>query len=102
MITLHWHTETHTADIAVKGADYVALYDSNFTETFRVINIHGAEWDHISIEGGEWSDPSAIPSGEEILRADLDFLTMENEALEGTVEQQQADIDYCLMLLDEE
>ena len=102
MITLHWYDNTYTAQYAVKGTDYVALYDEAFAETQRIINIHGKEWEHISLEGGEWSEPSDIPSQEEILRADVDFLTMENESLEGTVEQQQADIDYCLMLLDEE
>lgn len=101
MITLHWYDQTYTAQYAVQGADYVALYDEAFAETQRIININGQEWEHISIDG-EWSEPSDIPSQEEILRADVDFLTMENEALEGTVEQQQADIDYCLMLLDEE
>ena len=76
MITLHWYDETYTGDYAVKGEDYVALYDEEFTETFRIINIHGGEWDHISIEGGDWSDPSAIPSREEKLRADVDYLLM--------------------------
>lgn len=33
--------------------------------------------------------------------ADIDFLTMENEYLTEQTEQQQADIDYCLMLLEE-
>lgn len=102
MITLHWYDQTYTAQYAVKGTDYVALYGLDFVQTMRIINIHGTEWEHISLDGGEWSDPEAIPSGVEILRADVDYLTMENEALEGTVEQQQADIDYCLMLLDEE
>lgn len=102
MITLQWHDQTFTAQYAVQGADYVALYDEAFAETQRIININGQEWEHISIDGGDWSDPEAIPSGEEILRADLDFLTMENEALEGDVEQAKADIDYLLMITDEE
>ena len=101
MITLHWYDQTYTAQYAVKGNDYVALYGLDFVQTMRIVNIYGAEWEHISLEG-TWSKPSDIPSTEEILRADVDYLTMENEALEGTVEQQQADIDYCLMLLDEE
>lgn len=102
MITLHWYNETYNAKYAVKGTDYVALYDEAFTETQRIINIQGQEWEHISLEGGEWSEQSDIPSTEEILRADLDFLTMENEALEGDVEQAKADIDYLLMITDEE
>ena len=92
MITLHWYDQTFTAQYAVKGTDYVALYGLDFVQTMRIINIHGQEWDHISLDG-EWSEPSDIPSQEEILRADLDFLTMENESLEETVEQQQAEIE---------
>lgn len=34
-------------------------------------------------------------------QADNDFLTMENEILTEENEQQQADIDFCLMLLEE-
>lgn len=34
-------------------------------------------------------------------QADVDFLTMENEILSEENEQQQADIDFCLMLLEE-
>ena len=102
MITLHWYDQTFIAQYAVKGTDYVALYGLDFVQTMRIINIHGQEWKHISLDGGEWSDPESIPSGEEILRADIDFLTMENEALEDDVEQAKADIDYLLMITDEE
>lgn len=34
-------------------------------------------------------------------QADNDFLIMENEILTEENEQQQADIDFCLMLLEE-
>lgn len=102
MITLHWYTSSYTAHYAVKGSDYVALYDDSFAETMRIINIHDAEWNHITLDGGDWSDPEAIPSAEEILRADVDYLTMENEALEGDIEQAKADIDYLLMITEEE
>lgn len=46
--------------------------------------------------------PPDEPTEMDQVHADIDFLTMENDYLEETVEQQQADIDYCLMLLDEE
>lgn len=52
------------------------------------------------------ADVEALPIPEpteiEQMQADIDFLTMENEYLDEVTEQQQADIDYCLMLLDEE
>lgn len=45
--------------------------------------------------------PHDDPSPVEYLQADVDFLLMENEYLEEQNEQQQADIDFCLMMLDE-
>lgn len=45
--------------------------------------------------------PVSEPTETEQLRADVDFLTMENEALESDMEQAQADIDYLLMLTEE-
>ena len=36
-----------------------------------------------------------------VQQADNDFLTMENEILTEENERQQADIDFCLMLLEE-
>lgn len=51
------------------------------------------------------ADIDAIPLPEptemEQLRADMDFLTMENESLQTDVEQAKADIDYLLMLTEE-
>ena len=102
MITLHWYDETFTGDIAVRGYDYVALYDENYNEVRRIINIYGTEWEHISIDGGEWSNPDVIPTAEDYLRADIDFLTMENESLTAESEQARADIDYLLMITEEE
>ena len=46
--------------------------------------------------------PLPEPTEEEQLRADVDFLTMENEALEENVDQAKADIDYLLMITEEE
>ena len=46
--------------------------------------------------------PWPEPTEEEQLRADVDFLTMENDFLEEQVEQDRADIDYLLMIMEEE
>lgn len=45
-------------------------------------------------------DNLSIPEPTEIeqLQANINYLTMENEYFKETVEQQQADIDYLLML----
>ena len=42
--------------------------------------------------------PIPEPTESDQLRADIDYLTMENEALESESEQARADIDYLLML----
>jgi len=102
MITLHWYNESYTGDIAVRGYDYVVLYDEDYNELQRIINIYGREWENISIDGGEWSSPEVIPTMEDHLRADIDFLTMENEDLTEQAEQARADIDYLLMITEEE
>lgn len=41
-------------------------------------------------------------STERQLKADVDFLTMQNEALDEDNTQNRADIDYCLMMLENE
>ena len=46
--------------------------------------------------------PVPEPTETDQLRADVDFLTMENEALESESEQARADIDYLLMITEEE
>lgn len=100
MITVHWYGETFSADKAVQVDNSIILYDENNQELERIINIRMQDWDHIEVDG-RLIDPSEIPTEEERLRADLDFVTMENEYLNEVNEQQQADIDYCLMLLEE-
>lgn len=99
MITLHINNETFSASKAVRETEKIILYgdDNSILQTITGIS----KWDHIILDG-DWSDSSEIPSEEEKLRADVDFLTMENESLEGDVEQAKADIDYLLMITEEE
>ena len=99
---LHWYDNAYSGAIAVRGVDYAALYDEELTEIVTIRNIYGREWQHISVEGGEWSSPEVIPTMEDHLRADIDFLTMENEDLTEQAEQARADIDYLLMITEEE
>lgn len=101
MITLHWYDAAIEADKAVRGVDWVALYNAQNIETQRIVNISGREWQHVRLEG-EWTDPAEIPTTEERLQADVDYLSMENEYLEGESEQARADIDYLLMITEEE
>ncbi len=93
MVTLHWYNETFIADKAVRVDDSIILYDENNTELYRIINISIRDWAYISLDG-EWTDASEIPTKEDQLLAEINSLKQENE-------QQQADIDFCLMLLEE-
>lgn len=101
MISLHWYSQNFTAEKAVRGADWLKLYDSENNEILNIVNISGREWQHIRLDG-EWTDPAEIPTTEERLQADVDYLSMENEYLEGESEQARADIDYLLMITEEE
>lgn len=72
-MTINWYENQFACDYAVKGADSVLGYDAQYNEVFRIINISGEDWPHISLIGGEWSEQSDIPTQEEKLRADVDF-----------------------------
>ena len=100
MVTLKWHNEIFEADKAVRLSNSVILYDENNNEIFKIKNIFGPEWNYITLQNGEWSEASEIPTEYDYLQADIDFLQMENDALTIENEQRRADVDYCLMLLD--
>lgn len=76
---VHYGESSFTCEKAVKTDSEVMLYDANNHEILRISNIHGNEWNHISVEDGTWSDIGTLPSEIETLRAK---------------------VDYCLMLLD--
>ena len=89
MVTLRWYKETFTADKAVRKDDSIILYDENNREIQRIVHISVNDWKHITLDG-TWTNALDIPTDEERINS----LMMQNE-------QQQADIDYCLMLLEE-
>lgn len=96
---IKWYNTEFECDYAVKGYDTVSGYDDHFRRTAHIINIYGAEWEHISLIGGEWSE--SVPTREEALQADIDYLTMVDEALTAESVQGRADIDYLLMMIGE-
>ena len=100
MITVRYYGKSYNADKATRTMDTIVFYDNDNMEVNRLENIKNEDWLHVRLEG-EWTDPNDIPTELERVRADLDFVTMENEYLNEVNEQQQADIDYCLMLLEE-
>lgn len=91
---LHWHDYEKECEYAVKTDTEAFLYDENFDEIMHITNITDSEWNYISLQNGEWSEPYDIPSVKERLESDIDYLEMMNESME-------ADIDYCLMMLGE-
>lgn len=78
MITLHWHNEVFTADKAVRDGTEIILYDAQNNEVRRISNVIGREWGNISLDG-EWTEPSEVPTQQEVLRADVDYLLMLQE-----------------------
>ena len=83
------------ADAAIK------LYDSNYKCIYTFNFIYGSEWDAFTLEGGEWTDITDIPDYTDKLKSDIDYLDMQAESLEASDEANRADIDYCLMMLDD-
>ena len=91
------YNEQYECAKAIKGEDFIYLYDE---DNYRFMSFEGIKsFDGYFISGGDWSIPD--PTETEYLRADIDFLTMENESLEEQNEQQQADIDFLLMMIEE-
>ena len=87
MIIVHYGSSSYECSYAARTETEVILYDANHELISRISGIYGDEWDYISIENGEWSEPEEAPSEKDILNARLD--------------QMQADLDYCLMLLED-
>lgn len=98
---LLWCDEPYECEYAIKEATSVRLYDSSFKMVLAVDNISPKEWNNFVFQSGDWSESTAVPSESEKLQSDVDFLTMVNESLESDNEILRADLDYCLMLLEE-
>lgn len=83
----HYAETTVECAKAGKSDHDVVLYDENGNIIWTVSNIYGSEWDYISIEDGEWEEIVPEPSDVDILQNEVNVL--------------RADLDYCLMLLEE-
>ena len=79
--------DTYECFKAAKSDCDIVLYDAEDNVIQRISNIIGDEWNYIRIADGEWQDLEPEPTPEEVLQNKID--------------QIQADLDYCLMLLDE-
>ncbi len=70
---------THACAKAVKGKDYVFLYDDNGNEIMACQGI--SAFDEYTIEDGEWT--ISAPSPEDKLRGDVDYLLIAEMTREG-------------------
>lgn len=87
MVTVIYGISTYECFAASRTDHDIFMYDENWKVIEHISNVHGEEWNYVFIQNGEWADPAVILSEEERLNARLN--------------QMQADLDYCLMLLDE-
>ena len=72
MITVTIYNEEYECTKAVKGDDYIRLYDEN---DYCILSCEGvSSFDGYSISGGDWSEPE--PTEDEMMRADLDYCLM--------------------------
>ena len=101
MVTVHWYELSFDGAYAVNNGDHIVIYDDDYNEIQRITNLTYRDAPHVSIEGGEWTQASEIPTETDRLRADIDYLDMQAESLEASDEANRADIDYCLMMLDD-
>ena len=77
MVKLKIYNEEYKANKAVKGKDFVKLYDENNN---CIVSFEGIrDFAGYEIIGGNWTEPE--PTEQEKLRADVDFLMV----MEGTI-----------------
>ena len=73
---LHWNDESIPCSKVVRYPESIEVYDENDILIQRIDSISIVEWDHITLEYGDWSDPADIPSETEKIKADLDYCLM--------------------------
>ena len=86
MITVHWYEMTFDGAYAVNNGDSIVVYDADYNEIQRITNLTYRDAPFISIEGGEWTQASEIPTETDRLRADLEYALMMVDYLSGNEE----------------
>ena len=86
MVTVKWYELSFDGEYAVKNGDNIVVYDADYNEIQRITNLTYRDDDFISIEGGEWTAASEIPTALDRLQAQVDFLEMWREWKEGETE----------------
>ena len=86
MVTVHWYEMTFDGEYAVNNGESIVVYDADYNEIQRITNLTYRDAPHISIEGGEWTQASEIPTETDRLRADLEYALMMVDYLSGNEE----------------
>ena len=76
MITVHWYELTFDGEYAVNNGDSIVVYDADYNEVQRITNLTYRDAPHISIEGGEWTAQSEIPTAQDRTDANVEYLQM--------------------------
>ena len=76
MVTVHWYEMTFDGEYAVNNGDSIVVYDADYNEIQRITNLTYRDTPHISIEGGEWTQASEIPTAQDRTDANVEYLQM--------------------------
>ena len=76
MVTVHWYELSFDGEYAVKNGDSIVVYDADYNETQRISNLSYRDDDFISIEGGDWTAQSEIPTAQDRTDANVEYLQM--------------------------
>lgn len=96
-----WNEETELRDNWYVGDIELPAYEEHGIPLYKYENGQCIRRTAEEVQADIDTIPLPEPTEMEQLRADMDFLTMENESLQTDVEQAKADIDYLLMLTEE-
>ena len=77
MVTVRYDLDVYQGYAAAKSDTDIWIYDENWRVIHHISGIYGSEWDWISIQNGEWMDPSDVPSYEDILEQRVSQLEAE-------------------------
>ena len=76
MVTVHWYELTFDGAYAVNNGDNIVVYDADYNEIQRITNLTYRDAPFISIEGGEWTQASEIPTAQDRTDANVEYLQM--------------------------
>lgn len=83
MVTVHWYELSFDGAYAVNNGDHIVIYDADYNETQRITNLTYRDAAHVSIEGGEWTNLSEIPTASDHMKADIEYALMMVDYLMG-------------------